>query len=302
MIPRNFQMVEVVPNDNLYPPLLLEVRDRPVKFYLLGSESNIERFGQLASGRVLAVVGTRQITSYGRQVTVDLVSKLCAFGVTIVSGLMYGVDEVAHRAAVDSGGFTVGVWAGGLDTIFGTSRENTANRVLEGGVILAEYDTGVVPQDWTFPQRNRIVAGMSQAVLVTEAAANSGSLITAGFAAEYGREVMAVPGPVTSSLSEGVNYLIKNGARVVSQVDDIFDVLGIKVDRENGKYLTLEEVRSLGENEMQVKILAAILNEGKDLDSLVRETGLSTADLTATVTILELANKIIKLDDKYSIR
>ncbi len=180
--------------NDLYPPLLREVRGKPVKLYLRGSEINIEIYHKMMKGRVLAVVGARKFTSYGRTVTEDFVSGLSAYGVVIVSGLMYGIDEIAHRAAVESGGFTVGVWAGGIDTLPRTSRGETAVKVLTKGVILSEYKPGVQPQPWSFPARNRVVAGVSQGVLVTEAASESGSLITAGYAAEYGREVMAVAG------------------------------------------------------------------------------------------------------------
>lgn len=289
---RQVKIIEIKLTDEGYPQLLAQVKGCPGRLFVAGEEDNLTKFGSLGSG-ALAVVGTRKVTEYGRRVTTDLVSGVCSFGVPIVSGLMYGVDEVAHRACVASGGFTVGVWAGGLGNLFLSSRAGCARKVLERGVLLTEYESNVAPKAWMFPARNRIVAGMAAAVLVTEAASDSGSLITAGFAADYGREVLAVPGPVTSPVSAGVNYLLKNGARLVTETGDILSCLGIKDIPKGREKLTLDDIRNFGKGKDEKKLLELLVDGGKDLDYLSREAGMGMQVTGAMVTRLELKGILV---------
>jgi DNA processing protein len=287
-------------DSNDYPLSLKEIKDRPAQISILGNNDNLSKFKSLQSG-ILAVVGTRNVTDYGRKITASLVSQLVDMGVTIVSGIMYGVDEISHRTAVSQGGFTVGVWAGGIDTLFHTSREATARKILQSGVIISEYELGLKPQIWTFPARNRIVAGLSQAVLITEAAIASGSLITAGFAAEMGREVLAVPGPITSPLSQGVNHLIKSGAKMVSDIDDILPVLGIFTKRNLGSLRKLEDILCSAKTDQEKKLIKSLGNNHKDADSLIRETGMSAGEVSALLTQMELSGVVHMESGKYSL-
>lgn len=291
--------IEVKVGDGLYPKLLAEVVDHPKKLFLMGTEENINLYRELLGGHVVAMVGTRKVSDYGRRITVELAAGLAVRQIVVVSGMMYGVDEIAHRAVVDNGGFTVGVWAGGIDTLFGTGREGVARKILERGVILSEYARGVQPQTWTFPERNRIVAGMSEATIVTEAAMDSGSLITAGDAANYGREVLAVPGPVTSPVSGGVNYLIKNGAKVVTEVEDILAVLGIETVTRPKKIISEEQIAGLGTSELEKKILVMLYRGGQGIDTLVEEIGENVASVSAVVMTLELRGVVRIENGKY---
>ena len=206
-----------------YPPLLREIGSIPSPLYYKG-EWRAELFE-----RCLAVVGSRKMTSYGRAVTERIVYDVAAAGVTIVSGFMYGVDATAHKAALDAGGKTIAVMAGGVGFITPADQVALYARILAGGgLVISEYDGKMPPQPWGFPRRNRIVAGLAHAVLVVEAAADSGSLITADYALRFGRALLAVPGNVTSLSSKGTLGLLQSGARLVVDSADILSVFGLK--------------------------------------------------------------------------
>lgn len=212
--------------DKEYPILLKTIDGRPNQLYMEYEDGC--PLGKIFAMPAVAVVGTRKITEYGKKVTSEIVTGLVGSGVVIVSGLMYGLDEVAHRAALATGGLTIGVWAGGIDTLRGTSREFLAEKILGGGgVIISEIPWGIIPKAEYFPPRNRIISGLSLATVVVEAGVDSGSLITAGYAADQGREVFAVPGPVTSPQSLGTAKLIQKGAMLVTSAQDILETLGI---------------------------------------------------------------------------
>lgn len=208
------------------------------------SGSNVDIFPSIP---LLAVVGTRKITSYGRSVSVKLTQQLVDAGFGIVSGLMYGVDETAHRACIQATGFTIGVWAGGLDTLFRGSRQSLAEHILNsGGLLVSEFPIGMQPSAQTFPYRNRIVAGLSRGVLVTEGSDRSGTLITAGYGAEQGKEIFAVPGPITSQQSVAPAKLIKAGAKMVTVVEDILEEFSDVGMKTFSKEDTLEKFSDVG--------------------------------------------------------
>lgn len=212
--------------DKSYPESLKNISGGPLILYIrkVGGRSLIDIFSQKA----IAVVGSRRVTSYGREMAEGIVVDLVRAGVGVVSGMMYGVDEVAHRAAILGGGLTIGVWAGGINSLWGTSRAPLAKAILEsGGLIVSEFPPEVVPTPGLFPARNRIVSGLSLATVVVEASVESGSLITAGCAAEQGREVFAVPGPVTSPQSLGTAKLIQKGAMLVTSGSEVLETMGI---------------------------------------------------------------------------
>jgi len=175
----------------------------------------------------LAVVGSRHLTHYGRQATERIVTECAMAGITIVSGFMYGGDEAAHSAAVKCGGKTIAVMPCGIDLIFPPSQKDLYNKILKTGLVISEYPPGFKPVNYSFVQRDRIVAGLCKATLVTEAALESGSLITAGYAKKYNRKVFAIPGPITSEVSKGTIKLIKEGAEAVTCAKDILDFFGI---------------------------------------------------------------------------
>ena len=208
--------------DKKYPELLKKIKGAPKKLYYKG-EWNNDIFENC-----LAVVGSRRLTSYGRRMTELLVSEIAAQGITIVSGFMYGGDEAAHRATVEVGGRTIAVMPCGIDIIHPEYQEELYNQIIENkGLIISEFEGSFAPALWTYPRRDRIVAGLSQAVLVIEAGLVSGTFITVGHAKSFGRKIFAVPGPLTSEVSRGTAKLIKDGAAVVTEAQDILSFFNI---------------------------------------------------------------------------
>ena len=292
-----------------YPKQLKEINKAPIGLYVMNNESGSMKTGRRNSQRVsdvrcqwsdvnlLAVVGTRKITSYGRQVTRTLTQSLVDAGLGIVSGLMYGVDETAHRACVEAGGYTVGVWAGGLDTLFKGSRKNLAETVLQAdGALVSEFPLGLQPSAQTFPYRNRIVAGMSCGVLVTEGSDKSGTLITAGYGAEQGKEVFAVPGPITSQQSAAPSQLIKAGAKLVTSVQDILDELPlvgaplVGAPASGGAPGAWADTRPAHTNPTtaESQVLDLLRNEPLSLDQLSRRLKLPASELGSSLSMMEL--------------
>ncbi|HYA99708.1 MAG TPA: DNA-processing protein DprA, partial [Ktedonobacteraceae bacterium] len=208
--------------DKTYPPLLREIDDSPPVLYTYGKLTEGDQFA-------LAVVGTRNSSTYGRQVTERIVTDLAKGQVSIVSGLALGIDTIAHTSALDAGGRTIAVLASGLDIIYPSTNRSLARRIVESGqgVLITEYPLGVKPDGGNFPARNRIISGLSLGVLVSEAPIQSGALITAGFALKQGRDVFGIPGSILSSKSSGVNKLIQDGATPVLEVTDILKALNL---------------------------------------------------------------------------
>lgn len=271
--------------DKEYPENLKDIDDAPFLLYIMGE---ILAKDSLAIG----VVGTRKITSYGKEVTERLVFDLVSSGLTIVSGLAYGVDLVAHNSALESGGRTIGVWAGGLDSVFPGYRKYLVEKIIKSGqgAVLSEFPLEFHPMPQTFPQRNRIISGLSLGVLVTEAAQDSGSLITARHAADQGREVFAVPGPITSSQTAGTAKLLKSGAKLVYNVKDILEELDIA---HSAKSIAAREI--LPDNKDEEIILNLLKNEEKQIDQIIKESGLETAKVAGILTLMEIKGKIKNL-------
>ncbi|MFN4259200.1 MAG: DNA-processing protein DprA [Gemmataceae bacterium] len=201
-----------------YPALLAEIASPPPLLYCRGAVTERDR-------RAVAIVGARNCTHYGRRVTEQLAGGLARAGWTVVSGLARGIDGVAHRAALAAGGRTLAVLAGGLSKIYPPEHAELAKEVAGAGALLCEVNMRMEPMAGMFPARNRIISGLSRAVVIVEAAEKSGALITADHAAEQGRTVLAVPGPVDSAASGGTNALIRNGAILIRGVDDILEEL-----------------------------------------------------------------------------
>jgi DNA processing protein len=216
---RGIKVVSVVDRD--YPANLRQISDAPPVLYYKGS---LLPKDDLA----IAIVGARYATVYGRQVTEKLAYELVSNGLTIVSGLARGIDSIAHRSALEAGGRTIAVLGNGLDLIYPPENKSLADQIVQNGALVSEFPLGFPSMPSNFPARNRIIAGLSLGVVVTEAAIDSGSLITAGQAAEQGREVFAVPGPITSKMSAGTNNLIKEGVHPTTEAADILEILDIR--------------------------------------------------------------------------
>lgn len=275
-------------DDSAYPSLLKQLASPPKELFYLGSEPA----KWLERPRV-AVVGTRAITPYGQQVTTNLVTELAKRGITIVSGLALGVDGVAHRAALQHPGLHIAVLAGGLDNLYPASHRQLGLKLLEqGGAILSEYPVGTPHFKQHFVARNRIVAGLADALLITEAAERSGTMHTARFALEQGRDVLVVPGNITSPTSQGCNNLIKAGAAPVTSIEDILHVLGLD-------NLATATSRHIGDSVDEQSILDLLYRGISDGHELLSETSLHPQAFTQTLTMLELTGKIRPLGNNH---
>ncbi|MFC1790461.1 DNA-processing protein DprA [Patescibacteria group bacterium] len=258
-----------------YPANLKTIPDPPYVLYCWGE---IKKEDQSA----LAVVGTRKMTHYGQQVTQDLVDQIVGAGLTVVSGLARGIDSTAHQATIKNKGRTIAVLGSGLDWIYPAENKLLAKKIASGfGVVLSEYPLGTRPWFTHFPRRNRIISGLSLGTLVIEGAEKSGSLITARLAAEQGREVFTIPGPIYHPATAGPAHLLKLGAKLVLTVDDILDELSLPKKEQS---LPKEDLTSKDE---QV-IINSIANEPKHLNEIARETGWSVGKVTSLLVMLEM--------------
>jgi len=270
---------KIVRSNKSYPKRLLDISDSPKELYVLGS------LQKLLANPCLSVVGTRKITPYGRAVTEKLVIDIAKRGITIISGLAIGVDAVAHKASLEAGGQTIAVLPCGLDKPYPSSHRQLAKHILEnGGALVSEYPPGSPPLQHNFIARNRIVSGLGDAVLVTEAAAKSGTMHTVSFALDQGKSVMAVPGNITSNLSEGTNNLIKTGATPVTSADDILQVLGI-----NNQQLSIEILPANGSEALILDLIKSGLTDGNELQV---KSDLQASEFNQTLTMMEINGKI----------
>lgn len=234
---------------------------------------------------IVAIVGTRRPSSYGREVTHTLATDLARRGVIIVSGLASGIDAIAHTAALEAGGTTIAVVAQGLHAVYPASNMQLAKRIIKQGAIISEYEDGVEARKHHFLARNRIVSGIADAVIVIEAALKSGTASTVGHALEQNREVFAVPGRITSLLSVGPNNLLKQGARPVTNAEDVLNVIA--------PHLTTGQKQFVFANTPQeAKILTLIQQGVRDGDQLLDRSGLSPSEFSQTLTMMELNGTI----------
>lgn len=268
-----------------YPKLLKEIYDPPIIFYFKGEIL-------LTDNKAIAVVGTRKMTGYGKLVTEKLTKELVEAGITIVSGLARGVDSQAHKTTVEGGGRTLAVLGGGLNYIFPPENISLAEKISSGfGAIISEFPPDHPSLPGNFPARNRIISGLSKAVLVTEAAEDSGSLITARLALEQGRDVFAVPGPITSDLSKGPAYLIKQGARLVTSGEEILEELGI----EKGQGIGIKYQGKVKLTQEENKILESLQNENKHVDGICQELKMPASRVAAALIKMEIQGLVRNL-------
>jgi DNA processing protein len=265
--------------DETYPEPLRQVSDPPHVLYVKGAIDERDRYR-------VALVGTRRATSYGRSVAERLAGDLASAGITIVSGLAKGIDTYAHRAALDAGGRTIAVLGNGLDQVYPAENTGLARRIVEqeAGALLSEFAPGVRPDAPNFPRRNRIIAGLCDATVVVEAGRPSGALITADYALEQGRDVLAVPGSIFSPMSEGVHWLLKDGAGIVTGAQDVLNALGL--ERQPAEDAVARDLPALPEDERAV--FAALGPEPRHADDVARLAGRPAAEVAATLTMLEL--------------
>ena len=267
----------VVRDDKNYPENLKDLDNAPMVLYIRGKL-------KAEDTNAVAVVGSRKMTSYGREVTEKFSSELANFGITIVSGLARGIDTAAHKGALSVGGRTIAVLGCGLDSVYPPENTQLAREIIEKeSAVVSEYPLGHPALPINFASRNRIVSGLSKAVLVVEGAEKSGTLLTASSAADQGRTVFAVPGQITSPLSAAPLFLLKNGAKIATEPSDILEELDIqvKVDREK-----IEKV--MPSTKEETELLEILTNEPLHLDEVARISSLDTPSVSARLTIMEL--------------
>jgi DNA processing protein len=268
--------------DDEYPPLLKQIYDPPIILYCKGSFDFLNYAG-------IGVVGTRKMTGYGKIVTEQFSQALVEVGFVIVSGLAKGVDTAAHWTAVKNNGRTIAVLGGGVNKIYPYENNDLAKKIIAGGgVVMSEYPPEFESLPGNFPSRNRIISGLSVGILVTEAASDSGSLITARVALEQGREVFAIPGPVTSSLSKGPIELIREGGRVVYAPDEIIEELGLRS-------LPQKQINQQSLDKEERAILALLENESMHIDEICRSLQISSPSGMGILLKMEIAGLVRNL-------
>jgi len=279
----------LIERHSAYPRALREIHDPPGVLFVRGK---LKPSDALAVG----IVGTRHGTQYGLRQAERLAGALARAGLTIISGLARGIDAAAHRGALAAGGRTIAVLAGGVMNIYPPEHDRLADEVAAHGALLSETPPRATPLSGMFPQRTRLISGMSLGVIVVEAAERSGALITARHAMEQGREVFAVPGNVDSRASRGCHRLIRDGARLVESADDVLEELGPLVEaapQPDGQ--PIHHPAELLLNELERQVLSAIGGEATPIDRIVAETGLPVPQVLATLSVLEMRRVIRRL-------
>lgn len=282
MPPHSMQFETLYPDK--FPPLLQEIHDPPRKLYVAGTYPNI-------SQKFLVVVGSRTYSAYGKMVCEKLIAGLRGYPIVIVSGLALGIDGIAHQMALDTGLITVAVPGSGLDesVLYPAAHRALARHIVtSGGALVSELELKERPQRWTFPRRNRIMVGLSHAILVIEAELKSGTLITARLAADYGRDVLAVPGPIHSETSKGSHMLIQKGAALINDSEDILDALGIDKNISKSHYALRQDLSS------EERLIIELVRSPLARDDLVRMLGKSASETSILLASLELKGVIVE--------
>ncbi len=277
--------------DTDYPPILKRIPDAPVILFYKGQI-------KVLCQQSIAIVGTRTPSEYGRIVTTEIVKQLIYHNLTIVSGLARGIDSIAHRTAIQSGGSTVAVLGCGIDRCYPPENQKLYQQIKKQGCILSEYFIGTGPDAINFPKRNRIISGLSLGTLVIEAGDRSGALISALFALNQNREVFAIPGNINSPKSRGCNRLIKQGAKLIQSVEDILEEIGEPLGRNVGEPKPIPDNLS----QFEKKLLAILSTEPKHIDQLVLDLKESPSTVLSSLLTLELMGLVQQLVGKMFIR
>ncbi len=262
--------------DAAFPPLLRQIPSPPICLYVRGSMAASDALG-------VAIVGTRNATSYGRSVTRRLATDLAANGVTVVSGLARGIDAVAHRAALESGGRTLAVFGCGLDIIYPAEHRRLAEEVAAQGALISEYPLGRQPAADQFPVRNRLISGLSLGVVITESRERSGALITAEFAGQQGRDVFAVPGSIMTRSSAGPHRLIQDGAKLVMNVEDILGELNIHMAGRQAELAT-----AIPMSAEEGRIFEVLDGDPVHVDEISAQTAIPVQEVSSLLTLMEV--------------
>ena len=269
-----------------YPPLLAEIHDPPGVLFVRGSLLAADKLA-------VAIVGTRHATRYGLKQTTKLATCLAEAGITVVSGMARGIDTAAHQAALAAGGRTIAVLASGVLKPYPPENTDLADQIAHQGCVLSEAAPTMPPMSGMFPQRNRIISGLSLGSIIIEAADRSGALITARHAWEQNREVFAVPGPIDSRVSSGPHQLIRDGAKLVSSIDDVLEELGPlahTAERDDGT--TIRVPAEVVLNDIEQQVLQAIQPEGSLIDDVTQTSGLPVHRVLSTISVLEMRSLI----------
>lgn len=274
--------------DENYPPGLRYLYDNPKVLYIKGKID----YDKIA----IAIVGSRKATSYGKWACEKFTKELVELGVTIVSGLASGIDTVAHRTTLDYGGKTIGVLGNGIDTIYPKKNHSLYKEMEESGAIISEFPLGTPPLAFNFPQRNRIISGLSRGVIVIEAQEKSGSLITAHHGLDQGKDVFALPGNINSIFSGGTNKLIKDGAKPLLGIDDIIEEIYelqemILLNKQN-------KINYSDYSETEIKIIKILEQSPMHSDAIAYKTGIDISIATGILTVLELKGAIKELSGR----
>ena len=277
-------------HDPAYPTRLKEIYDLPPVLYVRGELTAADEW-------CVAVVGTRRPTPYGRQVAEELSYRLAQNSICIVSGLARGIDSIAHRGALEAGGRTVAVLACGLDIVYPPEHAKLALEISERGALVSDYPLGTQPRGEFFPRRNRIMSGLSMAVLVVEGDFKSGAMITANLAAEQGRDVFAVPGSIFSVQSRGTNSLIQDGAKLVQRVEDVLEELNLTMVPQQ---IEMEDISPATDTE--AALLRHISREPAHVDEVCRESGLPIATVSSVLAMLELKGLVRQMGPMSYVR
>lgn len=286
------QRIEIVTNkDEAYPSLLKEIYAPPPLLYYQG---NLD----LKNEYLLAIVGSRKPTDYGKQVTKQLTNGLTRAGLATVSGLALGIDAIVHQTTIDCGGKTISVLGSGLDQIYPATNRNLAKEIIKsGGAIVSEFPLGTKPFHFNFPRRNRIIAGLSLGVLITEAQSQSGAIITALHALEQNREVFAVPGGIYQQNSAGTNMLIKKGAKMTTGVNDILETLNLQNAKQFKKIKTIQPTTKCEE-----EILKIIDQGSNHVDKIAKSVRLNISIVNSTLALMEMKGLIKNLGNQTYIK
>lgn len=276
-----------------YPELLRQIHDAPPLLFVRGDPA-------VLSHPQLAMVGSRNPTIIGRETAHDFARTLSASGMTVSSGLAMGIDAASHRGALDGGGQTIAVFGTGLDRVYPAKNRELAHAIVEGGgALVSEYPPGIEPKPANFPRRNRIISGLSLGTLVVEAALRSGSLITARFAMEQGREVFAIPGSIHNPLARGCHQLIRQGAKLAEGAQDILEELAPQLR------VILQEAESdeaLVSPDDEYHILLASMGDGtSSVDQLVQRSGLTADAVSSMLLMLELKGHVVSTAGGYAL-
>jgi DNA processing protein len=267
-------------NDDGYPRHLKEIDQPPPVLYVRGGLTSEDEWA-------VAIVGTRRVTAYGRQVAEEIATALAQHGVTIVSGMARGVDSIAHQAAINVGGRTLAVLGNGVDLVYPPENRRLADQIMEHGALVSDYALGTQPDGINFPPRNRIISGLSMAVIIVEAGLTSGALITATFAAEQGRDVFAVPGNINAPQSLGTNRLIRDGAQPLLNPQDVLETLNLTLVTEH------RAVRvALPADPIEARLFQLLSREPMHVDEIRNQANMPIETVSATLVMMELKGMV----------